>query len=321
MSCLSFRKKLARGAAGIAVLAVPIAMDILNASPVRAQEPVDWQKAAGGKMAFEVDSVKPSAGAFAPSNFPLDPSAGYVATNGRLSAQSPLSGYIQFAYKLWGYEVDLSHLPKWVYSDRYTIEARAATSNPTKDQMRLMMQSLLADRFQFTAHFEVREIPVLELRLAKAGKPGPKLVSHADGPSCDQPIASFGADPLGFPFNCHTVSAYDGKPGTMLVVIGSRDVTMDALAGTFSGDFAGPLGFDRPVIDKTGLTGSFDFTLEWARERRASLASGSPAPAPSDPVGPTVLQALNDQLGLKLIPTKTSLPILVIDRAERPSEN
>jgi uncharacterized protein (TIGR03435 family) len=107
----------------------------------------------------------------------------------------------------------------------------------------------------------------------------------------------------------------------MLVVIGSRDVTMDALAGTFSGDFAGPLGLDRPVIDKTGLTGSFDFTLEWVRERRASLASDSPAPAPSDPVGPTVLEALSDQLGLKLVPTKTSLPVLVIDRVERPSEN
>jgi hypothetical protein len=285
MSYPTFGKKLALGATGIAVLAVRIAMGILNASAIRAQEAGDWQKAAGGKMAFQVDSVKPSAGAFMPSNFPLDPSDSYGATGGRLSAQSPLSGYIQFAYKLWGYEVDLSHLPKWVYSDRYTIEARAATANPTKDQMRLMMQSLLANRFQLAAHFETRAAPVLELRLSKAGKPGPKLVSHVDGPSCDQPVASVGADPLGFPF------------------------------------YSGPLGLDRPVIDKTGLAGSFDFTLEWARERRASLAADSPAPAPSDPVGPTVLQALSDQLGLKLVPTKTSLPILVIDRVERPSEN
>lgn len=106
MSYRAFGKKLALGVTGMAVLVVPIAMGILNAPPVRAQEAVDWQKAAGGKMAFEVASVKASQGAFVPSNFPLDPSDSYGATNGRISAESPLSGYIQFAYKLWGCEVE-----------------------------------------------------------------------------------------------------------------------------------------------------------------------------------------------------------------------
>jgi uncharacterized protein (TIGR03435 family) len=89
------------------------------------------------------------------------------------------------------------------------------------------------------------------------------------------------------------------------------------LAGALSG--AIPLRLGRPVIDETGLTGTFDFTLEWAREPRAAAASDSPAP--SAPAGPTPLEAVQEQLGLKLEPAKASLPILVIDRVERPSGN
>src|SRR6201999_3638192 len=129
-----------------------------------------------------------SRGPFAPANFPLDPSDYYGATNGRLSADETLVEYIEFAYKVWGNEVqsrEFSHLPKWVNTDRYTMEARAATGNPTKDQMRLMMQFLLADRFQLKAHFETREVPVCELRLEKHGKLGPKLIPHSQRPPCD----------------------------------------------------------------------------------------------------------------------------------------
>ena len=270
-------------------------------------------------MAFELASVKPSKGAFVPANLSLTPWDDYSATSGRFRADVSLSAYIEFAYKLWPNELqsrEFSHLPKWVATDRYSIEARAATANPTKDQMRLMVQSLLAERFQLAAHFEAREVPVFELKLAKTGKPGPKLVSHADGPPCDKPGSSPGDGLPGFPADCHSLSVIP-RPGTMLILVGSRDVTMDVLAGAFSG--AVPLGLGRPVIDRTGLTGTFDFTLEWALEPRAPAASDSPAP--SAPVGPTPVEALRDQLGLKLGPTKASLPILVINRVERPSEN
>src|SRR5437762_2316949 len=81
-----------------------------------------------------------------------------------------------------------------------------ATGNPAKVRMRLMVQALLIDRFQLTAHFETREVPVFELRLAKPGKPGPKLISHADGPPCDKPDASAIADVPSFHFACHTFS-------------------------------------------------------------------------------------------------------------------
>jgi len=304
----------------MAVLAVPIAVGILNASAIRAQEAVDWQKAAGGKMAFEVDSVKPSAGAFVPSNFPLDPSDSYGATNGRLSADDTLADYIEFAYKVWGNELqsrELSRLAKWADTDRYSIDARAGTGNPTKDQMRLMVQALLADRFQLKAHFETREVPVYELRLAKPGKPGPKLISHADGPPCDKPDVSPVAEVPSFHFVCRTFSAYLDL-GTKFV-IGSRDVSMEVLAGTISEALGGPLAFGRPIIDKTGLTGRFDFTLEWARERRT--ADGAESQVASAPIGPTAVEALRDQLGLKLESTKAAIPILVIDKVERPSEN
>jgi hypothetical protein len=143
----------------------------------QAQNSIDWQTRAGGKMALEAASVKPSKGAYA-SNLPLTPWDDYAATNGLFRATAALSDYIQFAYELWPNELqsrELSHLPKWVATDRYSIEARAATRNPAKYQMRLMVQSLLADRFQLTAHFDAREVPVLELRLAKAGQPGPKF--------------------------------------------------------------------------------------------------------------------------------------------------
>ncbi len=157
---------------------------------------------------------------------------------------------------------------------------------------------------------------MFELLLAKTGKPGPKLTPHSDGLTVIGPTPR-GEGLPGFPADCHSLSAINAKPGTTLVLVGSRDVTMDVIADAFSG--ALPLRLGRPVIDKTGLTGRFDFTLEWARESRTSAPSDSPAP--SDPLGPTPIEALRDQLGLKLEPTKASLPILVIDRVERPFEN
>jgi uncharacterized protein (TIGR03435 family) len=307
--------KLVLGAAS-----VPIVVGILYMPAIRAQDATDWQARAGGKMAFDVASVKPSKGQFVPASFPLDPSDYYGATNGRLSANDTLATYIEFAYKVWGNEVqsrELSRLAKWVDSELYTVEARAATGNPTKDQMRLMMQALLTDRFQLKAHFETREVPVFELRLAKPGKPGPKLISHADGPPCDKPDASPVKEHPSFHFVCHTFSPYLDLGTTLM--LGSRDVGMDVLAGTISEALGGPLAFGRPIIDKTGLTGTFDFTLEWAHERRTRADSDSPVA--SDPTGPTALEALRDQLGLKLESTRASIPILVIDKVERPSEN
>ena len=99
-------------------------------------------------MAFDVASVKLNNGEFVPPNIgPLNFGEAYSSTGGYFKADFPLSVYLEFAYKLWPSEDQeremFAHLPAWVTTDRYSIEARAA-GNPTKDQMRLMMQSLLA---------------------------------------------------------------------------------------------------------------------------------------------------------------------------------
>ena len=139
----------------------------------------DWQTAAGGKMAFEVASVKPAKG-FRPPNFPLD-SGDAKTPGGRFSVTFPLVSYVAFAYKLMPAQIS-TQLPKSFPMDSFDIEARAP-GNPTKDQMRLMMQSLLADRFKLRIHFETHEGPVYALTLVRPGHTGPKL-SSALGWSC-----------------------------------------------------------------------------------------------------------------------------------------
>jgi len=269
----------------------------------------DWQTAAGGKMAFEVASIKPSTGKFTPPAFPLDAGDAFASTGGRFSADFPLWVFITFAYKLTltpeQSRAMLEHLPKWVASDRFSVQAKAE-GNATKDQMRLMMQSLLADRFQLAIHFETQEASIFALTLVKPGKLGPNLRPHADGPPCDAP------DPKVFPPRCdvYGMTMFPGK----MPMAGSRNTTMDLLASGLSG--LGRLG--RPVINQTGLTGRFDFTLEWVREREGPPPPEATAP---DLQGPTFLEALHDQLGLKLESSKGPVQILVVDHVERPSEN
>ena len=291
-----------------------------------AAEAQEWQAAAGGKMAFEVASVKPSPpGAFRPPNFPLDPGPAFATVRtgepprGRFSADFPLIVYITFAYKLSltpdQREAMVAHLPKWVASDAFEIEARAPQStatkgNPTKDQMRLMMQSLLAERFHLTVHFETQTVPALAMVLAKAEKPGPQLRPHADGPPCESAPSS---DKNVFPQVCDVYSM-TLQPNRMHRA-GSRNTTMEALAGAIP-SFG---SVSRLVVDRTGLSGTFDFTLEWLPESNGPVPpSGDAQPEAS---GPTFLEALNEQLGLKLESIKAATQVLIVDRVERPSAN
>ena len=182
--------------------------------------------------------------------------------------------------------------------------------------------ALLADRFQLAAHFEMREASVLALTLVKA-KPGPKMISHADGRACSDPAAAIGPVPAGliggqddagpenYPPMCDSLVLIRRANGTMLA--GYRNVTMDQLTGSLSGI----LGLGRTLVDRTGLSGRFDFTLAWAPEPSAP----SPSDTPAEPLGPTPLQALRDQLGLKPEPARGPVRVLVIDKVERPSEN
>ncbi len=278
------------------------------------------------KMSFEVASIRQSKpGKSAPMpNFALDNSDSYTPfpdPGGRFTADFPLPLYIQFAYKLWltPEQTDsmLAHLPKWVATDYFEIHAKAE-GNPTKDQMRWMMQSLLADRFKLAVHFETKQVPVFALVLEKPGRTGPKLRSHSDGPPCDvhmpgpAPGNSVNMDGV-FPRVCDAFMLIPAANHEML--LGSRNTTMKMIADSLPS--LGRLG--RPVVDQTGLAGRFDFTLQWTPESDGPAQSG--VDARLDSPGTTFLEALKDQLGLKLKSTKAPLDVLVVDHVERPSEN
>ena len=112
--------------------------------------------------------------------------------------------------------------------------------------------------------------------------------------------------------SCGVVQAIDGLTHTVLV--GARNIAVDHIAGYLS-DFEGE---GRPIVDETGLSGTFDFSLIWLPERIRLLPAGT---APFDAQGPSLLEALKDQLGLKLKPTHAVVQTLVIDHVEQPSPN
>jgi bla regulator protein BlaR1 len=326
---LSFAKKAALTIAEAAVLMAPVLVGIANAPAILAQSPSgppQWQTAAGGHMAFEVASVKlvKLGSRWRPPNFALDDGDGFRTISGenphgRLSVVWSVPVFISFAYKLRLAEDQrhamLARLPKWVDTDFFEIEAKAA-GTPTKDQVRLMMQSLLAERFHLAVHYETQEMPVYDLTLIKPGTWGPKLIRHADGPPCDvsgrqDPATGYpdpGADV--FPPRCETQAEVPGKNGRR--VAGTRNTTMDVLAGFLARTR------ERPVVDRTGITDRIDYRLEWTPENGPGTPGVEVEP---DPYPLTFMDAVREQLGLKLQSTKGSVRTLVIDRIERPSEN
>ena len=317
---LSRARKLAMAALGAAALVLPVAIGVAHAPAIWAQS-TDWEKAAGGKAAFEVASVKP-AGQFHMPPFPLNDQDG-KAPGGRFLAAFSLDTYISFAFKLTSVEtrhLQLDRLPAWVHTQMFEIDAKAE-GNPTKDQMRLMMQSLLANRFKLAAHFETREVPVFALELVKPGVTGPKLHPHSEGPPCpDSHIGGQGWPPKPptdtevFPPNCGTMSTWIKADGVQKS--GSRDVSMPFVAEAMYTMLG--RDNDRPVVDHTSLIGNYDFTLEISGAQTVVVTDKPEAATPD--VMP-VERAMRDQLGLKLVPSKGPIRVLVIDHIERPSGN
>lgn len=287
----------------------------------------NWEQAAGGKMEFAVASVRLNKGPTEPSNFQLSPDDVYAKTGGLLIADSTLETYITFAYKFLPtreqFQSLFGKLPDWVRDDHYEIQARAPQQNPTKDQMRLMMQSLLKERFGLVVHYETQDSPVMVMSFVKQGKLGPNLLHHEDGPPCNVVGKPPEAAPMDlrnkdvFPAVCGTI---EGVPTTNeMILLAGRNVSFEMMAQYFA---AGHLG--RPIVVQPGMTGDYDFRLSWMPEPGAF---GRPPISPtqddslSAPQGPTFLDAVHDQLGLSLREGKAALPVLVIDHVERPSEN
>ena len=122
-----------------------------------------------------------------------------------------------------------AHLPNWTKTDNFLIDARGPEDS-TRDQMRLMVQSVLADRFNLKVHFEQPETPVLVMTLAQPGKPGPNLHLHSQGPPCDKvaPTNASGDVQSVWPSTCDRYALkFDGQHPA---IVGSRNTTLDMIA-------------------------------------------------------------------------------------------
>jgi uncharacterized protein (TIGR03435 family) len=278
-----------------------------------------------GKLEFEVASVRQSRSAGKPSsNIALGPGDVQGRSGGVLSAKNlTLLKYMEFAYKLTDYQEAAlrEKLPEWVVTDRYNIEARAASRDVTKEQMRAMVQALLADRFKLAVHDAPRVVAFYALVLVKPGVTGAKLRPHPADASCpdfsllektpdDKPMGSLpDARDDGYPTFCGGIL---GVPASAQdrYSFGARNVAMSAVANALSS--WGNLG--RPVEDKTGLSGRWDFVLDYTPDPRPKYAT-------VDSGGPTFEQALQKQLGLKLESQKGPVDFIVVDHVEKVSEN
>jgi len=201
--------------------------------------------------------------------------------------------------------------PSWIHSAFYEINAKAE-GNPSVRMMRgPMMQVLLEDRFQLKIHHQTTEGPVYFLSVARGG---PKLHSFTEG-SCTPYYSSDPPPPL-----------QPGQEYCRSNIRGLSPASVEVQGGTLD-EFSKLLRpvLDRPVINKTGITGRFDIRVEFSREGTKMagmplMRDGVPAPA-SDPTdAPSIFTALQEQLGLRLESGKGPVEMLVIDHIERPTE-
>lgn len=256
------------------------------------------------RPAFDVASIKPNVSGVRGVTFA--PMSG-----GRLTVENnPVTNLIQNAYGVRGNQIVGG--PGWMDSDRFDIEARAEGS-PAKDQLMLMLQVLLEDRFKLKVHRETRELPVFILTAAKGGV---KLKPWQEG-SCVtiDPFNPPAPPPRGEepPKRCGNKLVFPKGLNTEWV---ATKIDMTGLAGALAGAV-----LRRPVIDKTGFTGTFDINLEWTTDQNPAAGPDGPGQASTDATGPSVFTVLQDQLGLKLASAKGPVEVLVIDHVEKHDAN
>lgn len=242
----------------------------------------------GAKIEFEVASIKRS-----PEGRPGNGGFNVTATE-LLSRNTSLADIITFAFEI--HAAQLSGLPGWGNAERYDIAAGLPQGGEASDpQLRTMLRSLLQSRFGLSFHTEKREISVYAIRIGKNGPAGIKMVKNT----------------------------------TNGARIGSQGLGRVTFSGITMAGFAGQLQhrvLDRPVVDQSGLTDRYDFTLHW-RPDEFQFPSASAAQraywismAEADAL-PDLFTALQEQLGLKLDATRAPADVMVIDKVSRPSEN
>jgi uncharacterized protein (TIGR03435 family) len=255
------------------------------------------------KFEYEVASIKPDVSDHNSSST-SNPPDGYVATN------TTVATLIQSAYGILNFQ--LVGGPDWINSERYVVDAKMdaetaeALQNLKLDDRivarRQMLQALLADRVKLTTHRETRDLPVYFLVVAKNG---PKLQQAKPGDTYADGFKGPGT-PMG-----QGVSSSTNRFTTSIKAQGMPIASLLPLLGR-------PL--TRPVLDKTGLTGNFDFTLKFAIARPVPDETLNGGPVPDSDL-PFLLEAIQQQLGLKLESGKGPVEVIVIDHIERPSGN
>lgn len=269
-----------------------------------------WISYAQQLPAFEVESVKRSGpGSVSMSNGGPGTRDPELYTYNR----AVLRDLIFEAYGLDYYREQVAG-PAWIDSEPYDVAARIPPGT-TKDEFRLMLQGLLTERFKLQVHRESRVLPVYTLVVAKGG---PKLTLSNASPGGVTGPRSASQDKDGFPMlsagRPGMAANFSPGPSGLIARWRVQGQIMAAIAKMLSN----PNSAERPVIDKTGLTGKYDFTLTYEIPQRGG---GGANPAASDP-GLSIAEAVERQLGLRLIDTKQALEVIVVDSAERvPTEN
>lgn len=236
------------------------------------------------ERSFDVASIKPNPDDTIPEGITL-------GSNGDVRFTAfPARTLVTMAYRAEGIQRfdQLVGAPAWIATDRFDIVAKAADG--ATNEIPAMLRSLLRERFHLQAHTDTRSTPGFALVVTRPGRLGPELHESV--------------------IDCAAVAGSAGRCGIRAEggVITGRSVTAAQLAGNLSG--YPPV--DRFVIDRTALTGHYDFRLEY------SPAFLQPANSSSN-AGPSLFTALTEQLGLTLQPETIVAPVLVIDRIERPT--
>ena len=268
--------------------------------------------------AFAVASIKPNTSGTNQRQFNVEPNGRFTAIN------VPLIDLIRIAYAEPGPDGLLGPLPPnrlavaktWaggataLQSDKFDVIA-TTDAGASQEQVFLMLRALLAERFKLVLHRETRDLPIYALVIArKDGRLGPRLrpsnvdcsAAPNDSPTASPAAGGFVAEP------CKGLRNVPGKAT-------GRAVTIPTLARLMSGW----VDDHRPVEDRTGLTGNFDIDLDWTPDRPPP--ADAPALPATDSNGAGLFTALQEQLGLKVESRKNSIDLLVVDHAERPTEN
>ena len=269
----------------------PLALNLARATPETAWEipeppPPPIRMSANANPAFEVATIRPSDPAH-PEQIITLRGAEVITTN------VTVHDLINLAY--WLHPKQLTGGPAWTESDKFDVAGKPdAPGQPNVDQMKMMIQKLLGDRFQLKFHFEKRDLPVYAIGIAKTGA---KLIQSQDDPK-GIPSWGFGRTPSG------TRITFRNAPLSQVTAVLQNSM-------------------DKPVVDQSGLSGRYDFTVTFTPDpAQAALIGGPPPPAADNPdAAPDLFTAFQQQLGLKLESTKAPVDVMVIDKVEKPSEN